>query len=76
MNKTLNHLKTQYELPAEIFKHYAFELRNDKLFVMTKQVKQFDKIKSIRKGLIFAIKKRRNFIIKEDVLNMLLKNLR
>lgn len=74
MNKILNQLKIQYKLPAELFKNYAFELRSKKIFIMTKQAKEFDKIKSIRKGLIFAIKKRRNFVIEDDVLNMLLRS--
>ncbi|MCX8015174.1 MAG: hypothetical protein N2748_04065 [candidate division WOR-3 bacterium] len=74
MKKIFEQLPIQYKLPAQLFKDYAFEVKNDKIFIMTKPAKEFDKIKAIRKGLIFAIKKRKNFIIKEDVLKRLLRN--
>jgi hypothetical protein len=56
-NNTLNQLKLQHKFSDKIFKIYEFEKRSNKVFIMTKQVKQFNKIRAVRKGLLFAIKK-------------------
>lgn len=55
INKILDELKTQYQIPEKIFNMYEFEMRGNKIFIMTHQVKQFDEIKSVRKGVLFAV---------------------
>jgi len=56
INKILDELNKQYKIPEKILKSYVFEIKGNKIFIMTKQVKLFDKIKSMRKGLLFATK--------------------
>ena len=62
-NSLLDELKTQYHLPDKIFKNYQFEERGNKIFIMTKEVKEFDKIRPVRKGLLFAERKGNKIII-------------
>jgi len=57
INKILDELEKQHQIPKNIFRSYEFEIRGNKIFIMTKPVNQFNKIKAVRKGLLFAIKK-------------------
>jgi len=57
INKILDELEKQYKIPKNILRAYEFGIRGNKIFIMTKQAKEFNKIKAVRKGLLFAIKK-------------------
>lgn len=71
INKILDELNKQYKIPEKILKSYEFEIRGNRIFIMTKQAKQFDKIKSVRKGILFAITTGNKIIISEDVSRLL-----
>ncbi len=59
--------KLQQMISDKIFKKYSFEIRSNKIFIMTKQVNEFDIIRPIRKGLLFAEIKGDKIIISEIV---------
>ncbi len=71
----LTELKTQYQIPDKIFNSYQFEERGNKIFIMTSQVKEFDKIKSIRKGLLFAEKKGDKIKLSDNAIQLIQHNI-
>jgi len=71
IKKVLDQLKTQHKFSDKIFKTYEFEIRGNRIFIMTKQAKQFEKIKSVRKGILFARELGNKIIISEDVSRLL-----
>jgi hypothetical protein len=56
INKILDELKTKHQLSDNMLKTFDFEIKGDRIFIMSKQVKQFDRIKTVRKGILFAEK--------------------
>jgi hypothetical protein len=70
----IDFLEKQYGISAKILNQYEYMIHGNKIYIMTKQVKQFDKIKSVRKGILFAITIGNKIIISESVPRLLNNN--
>ena len=64
-------LEKQYNIKSDSLANYAFEIRGNRIFIMTKQVKQFDKIKPVRKGHLFATVIGNKIIVSENITEVL-----
>jgi len=67
----IDFLEKQYGISAKILNQYEYVIHGNKIYIMTKEVKQFDKIKSVRKGILFAITIGNKIIISESVPRLL-----
>lgn len=55
VKQIINDLEKQFGIAPKIFDGYEFIIGNNKIFIMTKPVQEFQKISS-RKGILFARK--------------------
>lgn len=56
INTLIQQLENEFGIPKSIFQKYDFIVQKDKIYLMTKKVIAFNKIKSYRKGILFAQK--------------------
>ncbi|MEO0092115.1 MAG: hypothetical protein ABIK61_05360 [candidate division WOR-3 bacterium] len=56
LNMLIQQLENEFGIAKSIFKKYDFIVQKDKIYLMTKRVRVFNKIKSYRKGILFAQK--------------------
>lgn len=71
INKILNELKTEYQLSDKMLKTYEFEIRGNRIFIMTRQVKEFEKIRAVRKGMLLAEKLGSKIKISDNAIQVL-----
>jgi hypothetical protein len=74
-NKIIRQLQNEHPIPTDIIQKYQFEIKGNKIFIMTNAVYKFLEIRPIRKGLLFAVIKG-NKIQLTDNANYLINNIR
>ncbi|MEO0072412.1 MAG: RsmB/NOP family class I SAM-dependent RNA methyltransferase [candidate division WOR-3 bacterium] len=71
MQELLNTLITNYNISPRFFREYPLELKKDTLYLMTKEVKDFQKLKVIYCGYSWAKYSNNKILVSEDSLRML-----
>jgi len=56
LDQVLNELEKQFSIPIKLFDKYEFIIYSNRIFIMTRQVKEFEKIRAVRKGMLLAEK--------------------
>lgn len=54
INRVLQYLEINFGIPQSVFRKYNFVVQKDKIFLTTKTVNTFNKLKPFRKGILFA----------------------
>lgn len=54
INRVLQYLEINFGIPQSVFRKYKFVVQKDKIFLTTKTVNTFNKLKPFRKGILFA----------------------
>jgi hypothetical protein len=75
INKRLIELNPQ--IFHDMLRNYEFEQRGNRIFIMSKQVKEFDKVISVRKGLLFAEIRGQELVFSnsaKDIIKILIEN--
>ncbi len=54
INRILQYLEINFGIPQSVFRKYNFVVQQDKIFLTTKTVNTFNKLRPYRKGILFA----------------------
>ncbi len=66
-----NQLEKDFGVSPDRLRPYAFIIKGDKIFIMTRQVKEFEKIRAVRKGLLLAEKLGNKIKISDNAIQVL-----
>jgi hypothetical protein len=67
-----NQLEKDFGVSPDTLRSYAFIINGNKIFIMTKRVKEFEKIRAVRKGILLAEKLGSKIKISDNVMALLI----